>query len=155
MVSHELTDNALIEVVSFLRTQLSGNIVALVKTEKCISSSISYSGYYYFTDVFDNCGKEIKDADNFNVLLSYLKSCKKAMVAFQLIPTQFSQEEYYALSNLGGELATTTQGMFLNHQMIREPAAEAPKKVYDYYIERASQPLFISNIVVSAEKDGH
>lgn len=80
---HELTDNALIEVVSFLRTQLSGNIVALVKTEKCISSSISYSGYYYFTDVFDNCGKEIKDADNFNVLLSYLKSCKKAMVAFR------------------------------------------------------------------------
>ena len=148
---HELTDNALIEVVSSLRTQLSGNIVALAKTEKCISSSISYSGYYYFTDVFDNCGKENKDADNFNVLLSYLKSCKNAMVSFQLIPTQLSQEEYYALSNLGGELATTTQGMLLDHQMIREPAAEAPKKVYDYYIERASHPLFISNIVVSTE----
>ena len=148
---HELTDDAFIEVVSSLRTQLSGNIVALTKSEKCISSSISYSGYYYFTDIFDNCGKEIKDADNFNMLLSYLKSCKNAMVAFQLIPTQLSQEEYYALSSLGGELSATTQGIFIEHQLIREPAAETPKKVYNYYIERASQPLFISNIIVSAE----
>lgn len=150
---HELTDNAFIDVVSKLRTQLSGNMVALTKMEKRVSSSMSYSGYYYFTDVFDNCGKEVKDGNNFNAILSYLKSCKKAMIAFQLIPTQLSQDEYFALSSLGGELAATSQGMFFDRQMIREPAAEAPKKVYDYYVERANQPMFITSIVVSAEKD--
>ena len=75
------------------------------------------------------------------------------MVAFQLIPTQLTQEEYYALSNLSGELATTTHGLLVHNQMVREVTAEAPKRTYTYYTERATQPLFIGNIIAASDRD--
>ena len=149
----EVTGQAFTDVVSELRSQLTGRIIAITKDEKLITSNISYSGYYYYTDIFESLGKKPAELNNHNSLISQLMSCEKAMVSFQLIPTQLTQEEYYALSNLSGELAATTNGLLVHNQMVREVAAEAPKKTYTYYTERATQPLFIGNIIVASDRD--
>ena len=152
----EIDGNDFAEVVCELRSQLSGRIIALAKDEKIITSNISYSGYYYYTDILDSFGTNGTNPSetwNYNALINQLMSCEKAMVAFQLIPTQLSQEEFYALSNLSSELNTTTRGILINNQMVRESAAEAAKRTYTYYTERVSQPIFIGNIIVASEKD--
>lgn len=149
----EIDGNDFAEVVSELRSQLTGSIVAITKGEKLITSNISYSGYYYYTDIFESLSTKPAEINNHNSLINQLMSCEKTMVAFQLIPTQLTQNEYYALSNLSGELATTTHGLFVQNQMVREVAAEAPKRTYSYYTERASQPLFIGNIIAASDRD--
>lgn len=149
----EIDGSDFAEVVSELRSQLTGKIVAVTKDEKLITSNISYSGYYYYTDIFESLGTKPSEINNHNALINQLMSCEKTMVAFQLIPTQLTQEEYYALSNLSGELATTTHGFLVHNQMVREVAAEAPKRTYSYYTERASQPLFIGNIIAASDRD--
>lgn len=150
---HEVTGQEFAEVVNELRSQLTGKIVAITKDEKLITSNISYSGYYYYTDIFESIGAKPVEINNHNALINQLMACEKAMVAFQLIPTQLTKEEYYALSSLSGELATTTYGLVVRNQMVREVAAEAPKKTYTYYTERVSQPLFIGNIIAASERD--
>ena len=149
-VAEELTDAAFAETVGAFRNQLSGRVVALTKSEKIVSSAISYAGYYYYTDVLENTGGKAPEPNNHNALFHELMACKQAMVAFQLIPTRITPEEHYSLSSLSGELATTTQGVFVNRQMLREASAEAPRKTYTYYVDRASQPLFLANVIVAS-----
>jgi len=149
----EISGNNFAEVVSELRSQLTGRILAITKGEKLITSNISYSGYYYYTDIFESLSTKPAEINNHNSLINQLMSCEKAMVAFQLIPTQLTQEEYHALSSLSSELATTTHGFLVHNQMVREVAAEAPKRTYSYYTERASQPLFIGNIIAASDRD--
>ncbi len=149
----EITGQEFIEIVNEFRSQLTGKIVAIFKDEKITTSNLSYSGYYYYTDVFESLNDKSAEINNHSTLINQLMSCEKTTVSFQLIPTQLAQEEYYALSNLSGELATTTHGLLVHNQMVREVAAEAPKKTYTYYTERASQPLFIGNIIVASKRD--
>ena len=139
-------------VIGEMRTILSGNLAAITKEEKIITSAVSYSGYYYYTDILDPlCGNAV--LSNYASLFYQLQTYKKALISFQLIPTKVQQNEYLALSSLSAELATTTQGIYVNHQMVRETTAQAPQKVYSYYTERASQPLFVGNILVASEQE--
>ena len=142
----------LASTVGEIRSAMTGKMIALTKEEKLASSAVSYSGYYYYTDILDSADRNA-ELSNFNNVLSILTSCERAMVSFQLIPTQFSQAESFALSSLSAELATTTQGVYANQQMVREPIAEAPKKAYTYYVDRASQPLFLGNIIVASDRN--
>lgn len=152
-VALELSGDTFLGIVDEMRDQLNGKIIALTKEEKLVTSNISYSGYYYYTDVFDSFGRSIPDIYNYASLIDHLLLCEKTMVAFQLIPTKITPDEYYALSNLSSELATTTHGLFVNNQMVKEVTAEAPRKTYNYYVERASQPIFIGNIIVASDRD--
>jgi len=152
-IVEELVGEALAKTVGELRDQLTGRIIALTKSEKVVASTVSYAGYYYYTDTFDTASGKKIELTNFNSLLNQLQACTQAMVAFQLVPTQLTQAEYSALSNLSAELASTTQGVFINHQMLREVTAEAPRNTYAYYTERAAQPLFIGNIVLASSSD--
>lgn len=149
----EVSGENFARVVNELRNHLHGRIVALTKSEKIIASNISYSGYYYYTDILDSLDNRHNDINNYNSLINQLMSCESAMVSFQLIPTQLSQEEFYALSNLSAELTSTTQGVFIDRQMVRENLAEVAKKTYSYYSERVSQPFFIGNIVIASQTD--
>lgn len=138
-------------VVQNLRTAISGRLVALSKSEKILSSSVSYSGYYYYTDILAT--EQRKNAlSNFNELIQQLSLCDEATVSFQLIPSQLSSGEYYAMSSLSGELATTAQGVFVGNQMIREAGTDAPRKAYAYYSERVSYPMFTGSIIVKANQ---
>lgn len=145
-----LTDTEFQNTVQELRTAICGKIVTLVKSEKILASPVSYSGYYYYADVLTSGVKN--ELSNFGALIQQLSVCNEATVSFQLIPTQLSGDEYFALSSLAGELATTAQGVFVGKQMIREAGTEAPRKAYCYYSERVSHPLFMGSIVVKASK---
>lgn len=142
-----------IKTVAELRSHLSGKIVALTKSEKLITSNLSYSGYYYYTDILESSELKPTEINNYNTLINQLMSCKKMLVSFQLIPTQLTQEEYYALSNLSGELAITTRGLQAQNQMVKEIEVEMPRRTYAYYTERVSQPLFIGNIIAASDVD--
>lgn len=149
-VAMVLADAEFRTVVQELRTAISGRLVVLSKSEKVLSSSVSYSGYYYYADILTT-GTKQNELSNFNALVQQMSACEDATVSFQLIPTQLSNEEYYALSSLSGELATTSQGIFVGNQMIREAGTDTPRKTYAYYSERVSHPMFIGNIVVKAK----
>lgn len=148
-----LEGEAFSSVVRELRQQFSKRIVAMTKGEKLITSNISYSGYYYYTDYLDFPVDGRTEAYNYDSLFSQMLACRNVTIAFQLIPTQFTQEEYYALSSLSSELSSAVQGFFMERQMVRETAAEAPRKTYTYYTERATQPLFIGNILIASDND--
>ncbi len=149
----ELFDDEFTKVVKTLRSQLSGRIVALVKEEKLMTSNVSFSGYYYYTDLFESLDRNHTETSNYNSLFDHLMMCQNTMVSFQLIPTRLSQDEFYALSTLSGELTTTAHGLLINNQMVKEVTADLPRTTYSYYTERASQPLFIANIIVASEVD--
>ena len=149
-VVSELKDQDFSDVVNEMRSQLAGKIITLTKAEKTTSSSISYSGYYYYTDTFDVESTQKKDTHNYNSTFQQLSSYDNALVAFQFIPTAFKQEELFALNSLKTELTTTSQGVFLNHQMIRESTVLDPLKSYSYYVDRASKPLFVGNIIIAS-----
>lgn len=149
----EVTGDRFTALVGELRRQLTGKIVAITKGEKLVSSNLSYSGYYYFTDVLERSRTGLAEINNYNSLFSQLMLCEKVMVAFQLIPTQLSQEEYFALSNLSAALTANAHGFLIDQQMVREFAAEAPQKTYSYYAERASQPLFVGSIIAASDSD--
>ena len=144
-----LVDAEFRTMVQELRATISGRLIALSKSEKILSSSVSYSGYYYYADVLTTEQKK-NSLSNFNALVQQLSLCDEATVSFQLIPTQLSSDEYYAMSSLSGELATTGQGIFVGNQMIREAGTEVPRKAYTYYSERVSHPMFTGSIIVKA-----
>lgn len=148
-----LEREAFSSVVRELRQRFSDRIVAITKGEKLITSSISYSGYYYYTDHLDAPRHGHAELCNYDALFSQLLSYRNVTISFQLIPTQLTPEEFYALSSLSSELSSTVQGFFMDRQMVREAAAEAPRKTYAYYAERATQPLFIGNILVASDND--
>lgn len=147
-----LTDVEFQTVVQNLRTAIAGRMVALSKSEKILSSSVSYSGYYYYADVLTTEQKK-NGLSNFNELIQQISLCDEATISFQLIPTQLFSGEYYAMSSLSGELATTAQGILVGNQMIREAGTEAPRKTYTYYSERVSHPMFTGSITVKANQE--
>lgn len=150
---HRLTGEEFLQIVNELRSQLNGRIAALVKSEKLITSNLSYSGYYYYTDILEPDESKKAESNNYNALIAQLMACERAMVAFQLIPTQFTQDEYYALSNLAGELEMAMQGFRAQDHLVRENAAEKPEKTYTYYNAQASHPLFVGNIIIVSDTD--
>lgn len=139
----------LIDTVNKIRDILCGDIVVLSKSEKVVTSNSSYSGYYYYTDTFERSEESGKELDNYNDSFSLLLNSKDSLVSFQLIPTQFSQSEVYALSTLAAELKNTMQGIPVYGQLYRENSAEEPQKTYAYYAERHTQALYFCNIIAA------
>lgn len=150
--AQEITGRALLQVIGSLRNLQSGSMAAIFKAEKVVPSAFSYSGYYYYTDILTSNADTAAVLSNHNNLLNQFLLCDKAMVSFQLIPTTLFDAESYALTDLSTQLTTITQGLYLRNQTIREVTAEAPRKTYTYYAERAAKPVFIGQILVASEQ---
>lgn len=119
---------------------------AVVKSEKCVANA--YSPYaYYYSDVVPG-----QNDDNFSGLLTTLSQNKKCCVSFQLFPTSLCPEEFDALNEMSVEFGRIMNGYMVNGQLIRDEAAAVPHKVYDYYKNKNSAPLFLYNILVCGEK---
>ena len=144
------TNPQLINRINQVRDILCGDTVVLSKSEKVVTSNTSYSGYYYYTDTLENSESFEKELDSYNDLFSLLLNSKNSLVTFQIIPTQFSQPEVYALSSLAAELKNTMQGISFHGQLYRENSAEEPQKTYAYYAERHTQALYFCNIIAAS-----
>lgn len=149
-----LTGVQLSDTVCKVREALSGDVAVLLKSEKVMSSNVSYLGYYYYTDVLESNDGAANELDNYNDLFALLLDSECSLVSFQLIPAVFSQAETYALSSLSSELKSILQGIPINGQFYRENSAEEPQKTYAYYTERRAQPLYFCNIL-AASAHGH
>lgn len=146
----KLADAQLISTAKQIRDILSSDVAVLSKSEMVVTSNTSYSGYYYYTDTFERPESSEKELDNYNDLFSLLLNSQNSLVSFQIIPTQFSQSEVYALSALAAELKNTMQGIPLHGQLYRENSAKGPQKTYAYYAERYSQALYFCNIIAAS-----
>ena len=126
----------------------SANLLSVIKSEKMVSSTWSYTGYYYYADVMRP--SDSKQTDNFSSLLKTLNDIPHSYVAFQLMPSQLQPQEEFALRDLANGLPQTVQGIFSRGEMIREAYAEAPYQCYDYYSQRIGQPMFIYNLIAGS-----
>lgn len=147
----KLAGAQLTDVVFSMRDILAGGIVALSKSEKVMTSGTSYAGYYYYTDMlkFDNISNN--ELDNYSGIFDLLLDSEGSLVSFQLIPTEFSQSEIYALSSLSSELKNIIQGIPMGGgQIYRENSVEEPQRAYAYYTEQRSQALYFGNILVAS-----
>ena len=146
-----LTGAKLTNAVFAMRDILAGDVVALSKSEKVMTSGSSYAGYYYYTDVLKSDDTSTNELDNYSGIFDLLLASEGSLVSFQLIPTIFSQSEVYALSSLSLELKNIIQGIPMGGgQIYRENSAEEPQRAYAYYTEQRSQALYFGNILVAS-----
>lgn len=94
--------------------------MAIVKSEKAITSPFSALGYYYFTSVLE---QEIETLDNFSSLLKTLENCPDSMVSMELIPTRAGELEEYTFRDMKQSLEQVMQGYMYGGQMFQNPAA--------------------------------
>lgn len=121
-------------------------LFSVVKKEKYSMNSHSPYPYYY--------GEVISggNTDNFSNIVASMSQCKNCCISFQLIPTVFSKQERYILSELSTELSQIASGIMRQGQVLRDSAAEEPAKVYQYYSTYQDSPLFLYNIMVLGDR---
>lgn len=149
----KVEDKSLQSLVEGVQRELSGRTVALTKCEHTVYSPMSYSGYYYYSDIFDVDQKDTPKMGNYVPLFNQLMSCESAVVMIQLIPTAMHQEELFAVSNLSAELSKTTRGLMVGNQWVSDAVAQSPCDFYGYYTGHATQPMFLYNMVVASAHD--
>lgn len=125
----------------------SQNLLAIVKREKYTGNMFSPFPYYY-CDIIPN-----DSSDNFQSLISLMSQHKDCAIIFQLFPVRFSQQEVYLLQEMDANFSRLTSGIYSNGQIVRDPSADEPHKVYSYYCERVQAPLYKYNILVSGSRE--
>lgn len=137
--------NDLNELIALLPS--AENLFAVVKKEKCTANSLSPFPYYY-SDVVPS-----ENRDNFESLISMMSQQTGCCIAFQLFPTNFTQQELYLIREMTANLSRLVSGVIVEHQMLQDVAAREPAKVYSYYNERIQAPLFKYNLLVFGTHD--
>lgn len=139
-----IREGELIELISAVN---DGCVYSIVKREKCAANTHSIYPYY-FTDIVPN-----RNNANFNYLISALSQQENCCISFQLFPTQFTNEELYMINEVSAELGRIASGIMMDRQMYRDPLAAEPLKVYEYYNERKTSPIFMYNILSFGTRD--
>lgn len=128
---------------------------AITKKEKIVTTSFLQEGYYYWADNFTVKNSEL---DNYNLLFQTLLNNPSSFISFQLMPTNYEQEEIMTLQNLDMLLRTRMQPPMLssNNYMNSgfEPYAQVPYNTYNYYVNNRNQPMFLYNIIVGSNGGG-
>lgn len=122
-------------------------VYGIVKGEKCKSNSNSLYPYY-FTDIVPN-----GNISNFNSLISTLSQYENCCVSFQIFPVTLTNEELHMINEVSAELGRIATGTIVDRQMYKDALAEEPFKVYSYYNERNSSPIFMYNILTFGERN--
>ena len=125
----------------------NSTLFCIAKKEKYSANSRSLYPYYYGEVI---AGQNIDDLSNLVATLSQHTNC---CVSFQLIPTKFTDEERYILSELSTELEQISSGIMQQGQLYKDSAAEEPSKVYGYYNLYQDSPLFLYNMLVFGERN--
>lgn len=121
-------------------------VCGIVKSEKCTANANSMYPYYY-SDIIpgDNYA-------NFNSLVTALSQCENCCVSFQFFPTHLTAEELYLINESAAELGRIASGMMMRGQVYRDELAMEPLKVYSYYNERRTSPVFLYNILAFGDR---
>ena len=132
-----------LKVKQFLGTSLA----VITKGEKVVTTPEQRTKFYY-TDIFEgeNAGQQ---SSNYKSLFQQLALCKRAMISIQLIPSKLTMEERFSISTLASQMETRFP--LLRQQMYRNVNLQGARKAYQYYAERATQPLFIGSILVACD----
>lgn len=120
---------------------------AVIKREKCTANTYSPFPYYYCDVVPED------NRDNFDSLIALLSQQSGCYVSFQIFPSTLSQQEAYLIREMTSNLTRLSTGFVADRQMVQDPAAKEPCKVYSYYNERLQAPLFKFNILVCGNRD--
>ena len=145
----ELSPEETSALFTFLARALNVDTAVVMKSEKLLTSSLSATGYYYFSDIFE-CGK-MGQTNNYSLMLNDLQLSSNTFLTFQLIPTMLMQQESYAISDMSSSLEQTFKGLNIYGQFYREPFAEPAMNTFRYYAARIGQPLFLFSIAVASE----
>lgn len=129
---------------------------AITKNEKIVTTSFLQEGYYYWADNFTVKNSEL---DNYNLLFQTLLNNQNSFISFQLMPTNYEQEEIMTLQSLDMLLRTRMQPPMLSNSSNYlnsgfEPYAQAPYNAYSYYVNNRNQPMFLYNIIVGSSGGG-
>lgn len=120
---------------------------AVIKREKFTANTYSPFPYYY-CDVIPEDNR-----DNFYSLIALLSQQSGCCVSFQIFPSRFSQQEAYLIREMTSNLTRLSTGFLAERQMIQDPAAKEPCKVYSYYNDRLQAPMFKFNILVCGKRE--
>ena len=142
----ETKDSVFIEFVKLVRNVKNDCLLAVMKSEKYAGNAASLYPYYY-TDIVPS-----NNTDNFTSIINTMSQYENCCIAFQLFPTQLTQQEKYYLNEVTGELGRLTSGMIMQREMYRDLSAEEPYTVLSAYQERANSPLFLYNVLVFGER---
>lgn len=134
------------ELVELLSTVSSESVFSVAKGEQCLGNSNSLYPYYY-TDVVPR-----KSKNGFQSIVTSLSQSKNCCISVQIFPTTFSEEELYMINEVAGELNRITFGTVVNQGIYRDAMAAEPLKVYTYYNEHKSGPLFMYAILVFGKR---
>lgn len=145
----ELSNERSAALMKDMSEALSTDIAVVTKSEKILTSTLSATGYYYYSDTFD-IGKD-GHPDNYSLLLNSLQQTPDTYILMQLIPTGLLQHESYAISDMSTALEQAVKGLYVYSQFIREPFAEPALNTFRYYAARIGQPLFLFSIVVASK----
>lgn len=139
------TIDTLSEVCDLFPSQKT--VFAVVKQEKCTGNLQSPFPYYHW-DVIPG-----DTVDNFKALAALFSQQIQCTISFQIFPTRLTQQETSVLQQMAANLGTLATGAYVSGQMLQDPAAKEPYKVYSYYTERCQSPLFTFNILVSGSPE--
>lgn len=140
------SENTYTELSGLLEEINDSCLYAIVKREK-YTANVNSVYPYYSTDVIPN-----QNYVNFNSLISALSQYEKCCVCFQIFPTDFTNQERQLINEVAGEFSRIVSGTFVNGQIYRDVAATESFKVFSYYNERNSSPLFLYNILTFGDK---
>lgn len=118
----------------------------ITKKEKCSVNSRSPYPYYYGEVIAS------ENYDDFSGIVAFMSQSTNCCLSFQLIPTKFSEQEKYILTEMSNELEQINTGIMQQGQLLKDPSAEEPAKVYRYYNTYQDSPLFQYNMLVIGER---
>jgi len=147
-LTKEFTQSEADALAAIITDISSHSLLAVVKTEKLVTSNLSYTGYYYYADML--LPSDDKPVDDFSALLNNMQHSPRSYLSFQLMPVHMQPQEEYALRDLSNALEQTVRGIYFQGEMIKEPYASAPYECYSYYTHRIGQPIFLYNILIAS-----
>ena len=126
------------------------NTIAVVKTEKIVTTPYMQEGYYYWADPL--LSDENRPLDNFTTLFQALQKCDYSFVSFQLIPSAIENYESGVLQYLKTFLEQHVRNSSPSNYgaTMYEPYAQPAYDAYTYYVNQGGQPIFLYNIVVGS-----
>ena len=134
------------DLFTFLDAADNKSLLAVVKGEKCVSNSNSIYPYYYSEVI------PFKNNTNFQSFISALSETENCCVSFQLFPAKLTNDERYLFNEVSAELTSILRGRNINGMMYRDPLAEIPSKVYEYYNEKAAGSFYTYNILTFGDR---
>ena len=150
-LTNEMSENEVESIAKQITDISSKNLSVIVKSEKIVTSPLSYTGYYYYADILLPNGNKM--VDNFASLIQVLEQQANSFVSFQLLPTMLSPHEEYAIQDLANSMKPLVQGVLYQGETLQEPYAAMPFQSYNYYSQRMGHPLFTYNIMAASLSD--